>query len=160
MRPIAACLVSASLAFPALAGAGEVRYGGSSTLAATIVQGGLAKSFAERTGVAVRVVDISGTGKGLAELAAGSLQVAGAGRPLSAAEKKAGLVGTVVGHDGLAVYVNRKNPVKDLTRGQLRDIYTGKATSWKELGGRDVRVVPLTEPIAMFCITPPLVSSL
>jgi phosphate transport system substrate-binding protein len=148
VHTIAACLLAAFLSAPLPGVAREVFYGGSSTVAATVLRGGVARGLEERTGIKVRVVDVSGTGKGLEALAQGKLDVSGAGRPLTDAEKRAGLVGTIVGHDALAVYVNRKNPLKDLREAQLRDILTGKARSWKELGGRDVAVVPLIEPVA------------
>jgi phosphate transport system substrate-binding protein len=147
VHTIAACLVTVSFFAPAPGAAHEVLYGGSSTVAATVLRGGVARGLEERTGIKVLVVDVSGTGKGLEALAQGKLHVCGAGRPLSDAERRSGLVGTVVGHDALAVYVNRKNPVKDLSAEQLRDILAGKTRSWKELGGHDVAIVPLIEPV-------------
>lgn len=48
-----------------------------------------------------------------------------------------------VAHDALAVIVHGDNPVEDLTVGQLRDIYTGKITNWRELGGKDMAIRPL-----------------
>jgi phosphate transport system substrate-binding protein len=137
----------ATTLLPALALA-EVTYGGSSTLADTVLQGGAMQGFEARAGVKVRIADVSGTGKGLKALGEGKLDVVGAGRTLSADEKKAGLLGTIIGYDGLAVYVNRANGVKDLSKAQLKDIFTGKVTSWKELGGRDVKIVPMIEPVA------------
>ena len=50
------------------------------------------------------------------------------------------LVSTVIAHDGIAVIVNDSNPVKDVTLDQLRDIYAGKITNWKELGGPDLAI--------------------
>ncbi len=41
----------------------------------------------------------------------------------------------VIALDGIAVVVNPKNPVTQLTMDQLRDIYVGRATNWKEVGG-------------------------
>ena len=43
---------------------------------------------------------------------------------------------TVIAMDGLAVIVNRENPVIDLTNEQIRDIFKGKITSWDEVTGR------------------------
>jgi phosphate transport system substrate-binding protein len=125
----------------------EVVYGGSSTVA-EILTGGVAKGFEARSGARVHVADVSGTGKGIKSLAEGKVNLAGSGRVLTAEEKKLGLLGTIVGYDGLAVYVNRSNPVKDLSKEQLKDIFTGKVKSWKQLGGKDVKIVPLIEPVA------------
>ena len=46
-----------------------------------------------------------------------------------------------VAKDGLAVYVNEKNPVKELTLAQLRDIYLGKLVNWKQVGGADAPIM-------------------
>lgn len=48
-----------------------------------------------------------------------------------------GLTATVVARDGIAIVVNPKNPVQNLTTDQIRDIFNGKITNWKELGGND-----------------------
>jgi phosphate transport system substrate-binding protein len=138
--------VAALLAMPAVAAA-DVVYGGSSTVA-EVLQGGVAKGFESRSGTKVQIADVSGTGKGLKSLAEGKVNLAGSGRVLSAEEKKSGLLGVIVGYDGLAVYVNKANAVKDLSKEQLKDIFTGKVTSWKQLGGKDVKIVPMIEPVA------------
>ena len=46
-----------------------------------------------------------------------------------------------LGRDALVFIVNEANPVKSLTQQQLRDIYAGKITNWKEVGGRDQEIV-------------------
>ena len=46
-----------------------------------------------------------------------------------------------VGRDGLVFIVNESNPVEDLTIQQLKDIYSGKITNWKEVGGNDEEIV-------------------
>ena len=148
MHRFAKWVAVAVLSMPALAGAAELLYGGSSTLAETVLQGGIVQGFQRKTGVQVRLADLSGTGKGLKSLAEGKLHVVGAGRTLTADEKKAGLLGIIIGYDGLAVFVNKANPVKDLSKEQLKDLFTGKAKSWKELGGKDVKIVPMIEPVA------------
>jgi phosphate transport system substrate-binding protein len=54
----------------------------------------------------------------------------------------------VVAHDGIAVIVNKDNPVNKLTIGDLHKIYTGKATNWKEFGGKDLRIVTLSREVS------------
>lgn len=49
---------------------------------------------------------------------------------------------TPVGRDALVFLVNSGNPVKDLSQKQLRDIYTGKITNWKDVGGEDQELFP------------------
>ena len=46
-----------------------------------------------------------------------------------------------LGRDALVFIVNEANPVKSLTRQQLREIYAGKITNWKEVGGNDQEIV-------------------
>ena len=45
-----------------------------------------------------------------------------------------------IGRDGFVFVVNDQNPVQSLTLDQIRDIYTGKITNWKEVGGEDVNI--------------------
>ncbi len=51
-----------------------------------------------------------------------------------------------VGLDALIFLCNEGNPVKSLTSQQIRDIYTGKITNWKEVGGEDIPVIPFQRP--------------
>ncbi len=44
--------------------------------------------------------------------------------------------------DALIFVVNENNPVDSLTTDQIRDIYTGKITNWKEVGGNDEKIIP------------------
>ena len=46
-----------------------------------------------------------------------------------------------IGVDALVFIVNEDNPVQALTRQQLRDIYAGKITNWKDVGGKDQAIV-------------------
>ena len=47
---------------------------------------------------------------------------------------------TGIGRDGFVFIVNENNPVESLTLDQIRDIYTGKITNWKEVGGEDIEI--------------------
>ena len=47
-----------------------------------------------------------------------------------------------VAKEGFVFVVNRSNPVDSLTSAQIRDIYSGKITNWKEVGGNDEKIVP------------------
>ena len=46
-----------------------------------------------------------------------------------------------IGRDALVFIVNEENPVQSLTQQQLRDIYAGRITSWKDVGGADSPIV-------------------
>ena len=56
-------------------------------------------------------------------------------------EAKAELESKPIGRDALVFIVNENNPVKSLTQQQLRDIYAGKITNWKDVGGQDLDIV-------------------
>lgn len=58
------------------------------------------------------------------------------------AEANAELEQKPIGRDALVFIVNETNPVQSLTQQQLRDIYAGKITNWKEVGGEDLAIVP------------------
>jgi phosphate transport system substrate-binding protein len=45
-----------------------------------------------------------------------------------------------IGRDRVAVFVHKDNPVGALTKAQLKDLFSGKVKSWKEVGGPDVPV--------------------
>lgn len=47
---------------------------------------------------------------------------------------------TPIGRDALVFIVNDKNPIKNLSTQNLKDIYSGKITNWKELGGEDIKI--------------------
>lgn len=48
---------------------------------------------------------------------------------------------TEIALDGIAVVTHKNNPVSDLTTEQVKDIFTGKITNWKEVGGNDAPIV-------------------
>ena len=56
-------------------------------------------------------------------------------------EAKVELESKPIGRDALVFIVNENNPVKSLTQQQLKDIYAGKITNWKDVGGEDLNIV-------------------
>jgi hypothetical protein len=51
-----------------------------------------------------------------------------------------------IGLDALVFIVNEDNPVQSLTADQIRGIYSGKITNWREVGGADIAIVPFQRP--------------
>lgn len=86
-------------------------------------------------------VEYTGSGAGIEALAKGSIDIGNASRALKDSERQAGIVENVVAIDGIAVILDKKNPVSNLTVEQLSAIYTGKVKNWKELGGPDQSIV-------------------
>jgi phosphate transport system substrate-binding protein len=98
-------------------------------------------------GVTVQITG-GGSGTGIAALINGTTDICQASRPMSDKEKadlkskrNAATREIPMALDGLALFVNGKNPIKELTIPQLKDIYTGKITNWKEVGGQDARII-------------------
>ncbi len=98
-----------------------------------------AEGFKEETGIDVLVSGL-GSSAGIEAVSAGTADIASSSRGLNADEQDLGLTPIVIAHDGIAVIVNDDNPVDNLSTEQLRDIYAGKITNWKEVGGEDLRI--------------------
>ena len=81
-----------------------------------------------------------GSGGGIAAVGSDKEVLARVARPLSDTEKEAGLVATPVFRLPSAFFVHRSAGVTGLTSAQLADIYRGKITNWREVGGADVRI--------------------
>ena len=120
-------------------------YSGSSTIGVGIMQAGAVKAFEARTGLKFASVETIGSGKGIKTLIEGKATVAGASRALTNEEKGAKVLGHTIGYDAIAVFVNVDNPVKSLSKEQLKGIFTGKITRWKDVGGKDAPIYPNTE---------------
>jgi len=91
-----------------------------------------------------------GSGTGIAALLNGTTDVANLSRPAKPKEVEQAkangkdLKEFKVALDGLAVIVNRDNPVQEISMKQLEGIYTGQINNWKEVGGKDA-------PILRYC---------
>lgn len=100
----------------------------------------------------VRVsVDGGGSGTGISALTQGTADIAAASRKMKpeemeTAKTEAGItpVQHIVGYDGIAVVVNPNNPIDALSKDQLKGIYTGKITNWKDVGGPDHKITVLS----------------
>ena len=120
-------------ALPAAAPPAPLAYDGATSISDRILPDAL-PLFRARTGIDVHVYR-SGTGKGLEAVLEGRASVAGVSRALTPAELSRHPYFQIFAYDALAVYVNAANPVRSLTRAQLRAIFTGQATAWRALGG-------------------------
>lgn len=82
-----------------------------------------------------------GSGVGVQKVGEGLVQIGNTGRPLKDAEiAKYGLVTFPFAIDGVAVAVNPANGVSGLTKAQVKDIFAGTVTNWKDVGGDDAPI--------------------
>jgi phosphate transport system substrate-binding protein len=88
-----------------------------------------------------------GSGVGLAALINGTTDIATASRPIKPAEveklkARYNTLGVEIpcAKDGITIFLNQANPVKELTLKQLSDIYQAKVTNWKQVGGEDAPI--------------------
>ncbi len=106
-----------------------------------------AERFMNREPDARVTVTGGGTGVGISALMDNTTDIAMASRPIKFSEKmkakaaKRDIDEVIVAYDALAVVVHPSNPVKKLTRRQLEDIFRGKITNWKQVGGDDRKIV-------------------
>jgi len=93
-------------------------------------------------GTQISVTD-GGSTEGFEALINGTADLCMSSREVSAEEKEKSefrripLEGTVVSLDGVSIIVNPRNPVSELTIAQLREIFSGRISNWREIGGPD-----------------------
>ena len=91
-----------------------------------------------------------GSGTGIASLINGTVDLANASRQIKKEEIDRAQANHItpgehtVARDAIAVIVHPSNPVERLTLQQISDIYTGKITNWKQVGGEDRPIVLLS----------------
>jgi phosphate transport system substrate-binding protein len=105
------------------------------------------KYMKENAGVQIQVTG-GGSGTGISALINGTTDICLSSRPMKDSEKlklreRYGTTGIEVrtAKDGLTVFLNNSNGVKELSFSQIRDIYTGKIKNWKDVGGKDAAII-------------------
>ena len=112
---------------------GTVSTDGSTSMESVI--GALGEQFmTDNQGVTV-TYDATGSGTGIEAAKNGTCDIGLSSRALKDEETAAGLVGTTVALDGIAIIVNTDSKVADLTVDQIAQIFTGAITDWSEVGG-------------------------
>ncbi|WP_418223682.1 phosphate ABC transporter substrate-binding protein [Clostridium isatidis] len=101
----------------------------------------LAESYeGKNEGVTIEINQV-GSSAGIKDAINGVSEIGMASRELKDQEK-AEVKGTAIAYDGIALIMNKSNTVKDLTMDQIKGIYTGQITNWKEIeGGKDAPIV-------------------
>jgi phosphate transport system substrate-binding protein len=145
MRKLVIVTLFAAVSLPAFA-AKPITIKGSDTM--VIMNARLAEAFMAKNPATTLQVTGGGSGVGIAALINGTTDIAAASRPIKTSEidKLKARFATVgytfpIARDGLSVYLNEKNGVRELTMAQLRDIYAGRITNWKDVGGSDATII-------------------
>ena len=88
--------------------------------------------------------EMNGSGDGIKNTISGMYEIGHSSRDLKTDGTEDGLVATAYAIDGIAVVVHQDNEVESLNADQLRDIYTGAITNWKDVGGKDAPITVVT----------------
>ena len=144
MKKMIALMMTAVLALSVLTGCGSKEEAGSVTTDGSTsmekVIGALGEAFQNETGISF-TYNPTGSGSGIKAVQEGRCDIGLSSRDLKDEEKAAGLTGTVLAYDGIAIIVHPENPVADLSVETIAKIYTGEITNWSEVGGNDVEIV-------------------
>ena len=112
---------------------GTVATNGSTSMADVI--GALSEQFMnDNSGVKVSY-DATGSGTGIDAAKNGTCDIGLSSRALKDEETAAGLKGTTIALDGIAIIVNENSKVEDLSVEEIAQIYTGEITDWSKIGG-------------------------
>lgn len=100
------------------------------------------KYEAANEGVTLEIQE-NGSGAGIKDVINGVSEIGMSSRELKS-EEASQVDATVIAHDGIALLVNPDNQVENITLEEIKDIYTGTITNWKELGGADAPIVVIS----------------
>ena len=134
----AAASSTAASASSTAALSGNVATGGSTSMKNVIAA--LTEGFAEIEPDVTISYDPTGSGAGITGATDKTLDIGLSSRALKDDEKN-DVDGTTVALDGIAIIVNKDSKVADLTVEQLKKMFTGEITNWKEVGGDDGEIV-------------------
>lgn len=118
---------------------GKVSLDGSTSMEKFV--NGLKEAMAEKYPNLLLEPQFTGSGTGIQSCIAGTADIGNSSRALKDEEKAQGLVENIVAIDGIAVVVDKDNTIGGVTKDQLIKIYTGQIKNWKEINGKDQKIV-------------------
>jgi phosphate transport system substrate-binding protein len=127
---IVSAVLAALAAAPVSAGAATLHTGGSTGL--LLLAQKLANAYHSATHVTVTVAG-GGSGAGISGANSGKYDIGNSSRAPKSSDPS-GLVFTPVDREPFVIIVNPKNPIKTLTKAQIKNIFTGNTTKWSQLG--------------------------
>lgn len=123
--------VSDAESYSGVAESGKIIVAGSSSV--TPVMEKLKEAYlAKNPGVTIEIQQ-SDSSTGISDTIDGTCDIGMASRELKDSETEKGLTATVIAMDGITVIVNNDCPIDNLTSQQVKDIFTGTATSWSQI---------------------------
>jgi phosphate transport system substrate-binding protein len=117
----------------------EYTFGGSSTVA-PVAEAAIEVYQKENASVKLSYETL-GSSVGIKQLQQGTLSLAGSSRELKSAEIADGLIPHTIALDALSVAINSSVGIANLTMQQLSAIFAGEITNWKEVGGKDAKIM-------------------
>lgn len=146
MKKIFLALIIATAAFGFMHKGETITVKGSDTMV-ILAQRWAEQYMSKHPDVTVQVTG-GGSGIGISALINGTTDICNASRPMKKTEKEKlkqrfNTLGVEIktAKDGLSIYVNDSNPIQELSLAQLKEIYTGKLTNWKQVGGPDTKII-------------------
>lgn len=145
LSALAALVLANSMAFAAQK---EIAVSGSTTVLPIIQSAG--EAFMAANPDIPLAISGGGSGSGIKSLNEGLCDIAMASRDIKESEIELGAkrgvkpFKTIVAIDALVPVVHPDNPVKELSSQQLRDIFSGKVSNWKDVGGEDGKIVVIS----------------
>lgn len=146
MKKLFLVMITAMMAFGFFMPDKVITVKGSDTMV-ILAQRWAEKYMAEHPGITVQVTG-GGSGTGIAALINGTTDICNSSRPMKPSEREklkiryASLgVEIKTAKDGLSLYLSDANTINELTIEQIKNIYTGKITNWKDVGGKDSKII-------------------
>ena len=123
--------VAGETAFESNGAAGKIVVGGSSSVSPVMEK--IIEAYKAINTSAEIELQTSDSSTGMSQAADGTLDIGMASRDLKDSEKEAGLTGTTIAMDGIAVIVNLENPVEDLSSEAVKAVFMGETTEWSKV---------------------------
>lgn len=127
----------------------EIRVGAGAAPSSSILKP-IKEHFEKATGIKLTLIE-QGPKLAMQDLLKDTIDAAGAGLTLDEwitmmkkegiEVNKAELQAHVIGKSKAVVMINKSNPVTKLTKEQLKDLFSGKITNWKDVGGKDMPII-------------------
>lgn len=124
---------------------GRLTFAGSTTMQPLVAR--LSDAFRQQHPQVIFEVAAGGSVVGIQAVHEGTADIGMSSRALKAEETQGVKVYTV-GIDALAIVIHPDNPVESITLAQLLDIYMGRITNWKDLGGNNLAIIPIQREIS------------